>query len=167
MVSILLKGAYMKPIKQDRPNTHKHMVKNRHSEAYNQSMALLIKQMQHISHAPACTCGFSSVKAVGGFGKIDLICDECNTHLFTKSMEHERFGHMMNEEQKKFLREGLCEKCGNDTFLGKLYVPSKNKWVFHYYCTNCQTNYVLIDKDVRLTKALLKKSDLNIEENSI
>jgi hypothetical protein len=157
----------MKPIKQDRPNSHKHMVKNRHSDAYNQAMTLLIKQMQHINHTTACSCGFSVVSGIGGFGKLDLICDECNTHLFTKSMEHERFGHTMNDEQKKFLREGLCGQCGNDNFLGKLYIPSKNKWIFQYYCTHCQYNYVLIDKNLKLTKALNKKTELNLEENSI
>ena len=155
----------MKPLKRDRPKTHKHMVKSRHSEAYNQAMSLLIKQMQHYKHNSACICGSNMVKGVGGKGTIDLFCAECNKHLFTKSMKREKYGNKMDETQKKRLRDGLCENCGYDTFYGRLYIPSKNKWVFHYYCVSCKSNYVLLEKDVKNTQTKFNKDEKTSEQS--
>jgi hypothetical protein len=133
--------------KGDQPQTHKHMVKKRHTRAYNIANKLLIKQAkQQANHNGACLCGSNMVSGFGGNGKIELFCTDCHQLLYIKDMSHERFGDKMTDIQKQNLRSGYCEFCGHDFFYGVMYVTSPGKYVYDYQCARCHHQYVLKDE---------------------
>jgi superfamily II helicase len=133
--------------KRDQPRTHKHMVKKRHTRAYDEANARLVRTLEsNPGRKPACECGSDFVRGIGGHGVIELFCAECNTLLQVKDMSHERFGDNMTDVQKDNLRQGLCEFCGHDLFFGKLIRGANGKYVYQYYCERCRSEFVIKEK---------------------
>ena len=141
--------------KGDQPNTHKHMVKKRHTRAFNIANKLLIKQAKHLKNqTSACPCGNNMISGVGGEGKIELFCSACHSLLYIKDMSHERFGDRMTDIEKQNLRSGYCEFCGYELFFGKLYVTSSGKYIYDYQCARCHHHFVLTDKQKKIKQKI-------------